>query len=152
MKNKLLLPAPFRIAGLLLLLPSLALFIAWNKGFQFDFLNFGRHGTSANDFAGFFNDYNLTNELAILGMLASLIFIAFARVAHEDERSTLLRLQSLQFSHYCNYFILMGLVVFVNGVDFLLWLFALPFLFLVTFILIFYSRLYLLPKFANNEK
>jgi len=150
MKNKLLLPASFRIAGLVLLLPSLALLIAWNRGFEFGFLD--TRGAAAANLVGFFNDYNFTNELAILGTLASLTFIAFARVAHEDERSTMVRLQSLQLSHYCNYLILAGLVMFVNGINFLLCLFALPFLFLVTFIVIFYSRWYLLPKFAAHEE
>lgn len=150
MKNKLLLPASFRIAGLVLLVPSLVLLIAWCNGFTFRFLDIPGHDVS--DLAVLFNDYNLTNEVAILGTLISFVFIAFARVAHEDERSTFVRLQSLQLSHYCNYLVLAMLVLFVNGTNFLVCLFVLPFAFLVTFILIFYSRWYLLPKFAAHEE
>ncbi|WP_118975457.1 hypothetical protein [Taibaiella koreensis] len=172
MKNKLLLPAPFRMAGLVLLVPSMILFVAWTRGFEFRFLDLPEHdapwrlyldqkelpaGTAEPSVkelshADILSDYNLTNEVAILGLLVSLLFIAFARVRYEDERSTLIRLQSLQLSHYSNYLFLAAIVLLTQGFHFLQALFLLPFIFLVTFILIFYSRWYLVPKFAAHEE
>jgi hypothetical protein len=152
MRNRLLLPASFGIIGLVLFLLSLALFIAWNYyEFEFRFLDTG--SPPAKGGIGFLSgDENLTNECVILGALTGLIFIAFARDRHEDERITMIRLQSLQLSHYLSYIAFSILLFFVNGISFLVAMSYLPYLFLVIFIIVFYFRLYLLPKFAQHEK
>jgi hypothetical protein len=152
MKNKLLFPAAFRITGLICLLLFTGLFIVWDKyDFEFSFLQ-TRPIEPATDFSNLFKDYNLTNEFIGLGLLTGLIFIAFAREKKEDERTQLLRLQCLQISHYFNYLLFaIGLFLF-NGTSFLEALLFLPYFFLVTFIMIYYFRLHLLPKFAQHEK
>lgn len=172
MSNKLLLPASFRVGGLVLLIPSIILFVAWTRGFELRFLDLPEHDTPARLYldqkdlppgtaepsiealshVDILSDYNLTNEVAILGLLISLFFIAFSRVRHEDERSAFIRLQSLQLSHYSNYLFLAAIVLLTHGFYFLQSLLLLPFIFLITFILIFYSRWYLLPKFAAHEE
>ncbi len=152
MKNKLLLPASFKLPGLVLLLLSLVLFYAYTYcEFRFKFLDTGKEEL---DFfkAISMGDQNLTNECAYLGMLAGLIAIAFARVQHEDERITFIRLQSLQISHYLCYFSFALSILLINGINFLMPIILMPYLFLVIFILVFYCRLYLLPKFATHEK
>lgn len=152
MKNKLLFPPGFRITGVVLLLVSAILFIFWQQyGFEFSFLQ-TKPIHAARNLSGIFEDNNLTNELIGAGFLAGLIFIAFARESLEDERTQMLRLQSLQISHYLNYLLFAVLLFSVNGISFLGMMLYLPYLFLVTFIVVYYFRLHLLPKFAVHEK
>ncbi|GAB3988901.1 hypothetical protein GCM10028807_12570 [Spirosoma daeguense] len=49
---------------------------------------------------------NLTDELACMGMILSLMLIAFSQEKVEDEMISQLRLEALQWSVYFNYFIL----------------------------------------------
>jgi hypothetical protein len=152
MKNKLLFPPGFRIMGIVLLILSTILFIVWLKyDFQFSFLQ-TKPIQPANSISGIFEDNNLTNELIGTGLLLGLIFIAFAKEPIEDERTQMLRLQSLQISHYLNYLLFAILLFGVNGISFLGMMLYLPYLFLVTFIAVYYFRLHLLPKFAVHEK
>jgi hypothetical protein len=152
MKNKLLFPSRFRIIGIVLLILSTILLIAWLKyDFTFSFLQFKPIPPSLN-FANLFEDNNLTNELIGTGLLLGLIFIAFAKEPIEDERKQMLRLQSLQISHYLNYLLFAILLFSVNGVSFLGMMLFLPYVFLITFIIVYYFRLHLLPKFAQHEK
>ena len=150
MKNKLLLPASFRLPALIVCLLSFWLFSVNLTGFQFHFLDTATKVEGS--FENIFEDHNLTNELAYLGLIAGLIGIAFARVPGEDERITLIRLQSLQVSHYFSYLVFAVGLLLINGMSFLIALLCVPYLFLIIFIIVFYCRLYLLPKFANNEK
>ena len=152
MKNKLLFPSRFRIIGIVLLILSTILLIVWLKyDFQFSFLQ-TKPIQPANNIFGIFEDNNLTNELIGTGLLLGLIFIAFAKESTEDERTQTLRLQSLHISHYLNYLIFTILLFSVNGISFFGAMLCLPYLFLVTFIVIYYFRLHLLPKFAVHEK
>lgn len=152
MKNKLLFPSKFRIIGIALLLLSAILFIAWlHYDFMFPFLQTKPVQPSIG-FSNLFEDNNLTNELIGTGLLLGLIFIAFAKESTEDERTQMLRLQSLHISHYLNYLIFTILLFSVNGISFFGAMLCLPYLFLVTFIVIYYFRLHLLPKFAVHEK
>lgn len=149
MKNLLLFPRYFRVIGLILVLLSLALFVAWSTyHFQFGFLQTGPARTQGLNF----EDHNLTNELIAIGMLTGLLFIAFARERTEDERTTLLRLQSLQVSQYLSYLLFALSLFVVNGLAFVSVMLFLPFTFLAVFILVYYCRMYLLPKFAADEK
>jgi hypothetical protein len=152
MKNKLLFPAIFRIIGFVCLLTFTGLFIAWqNYGYQFSWLQ-TQHEISNDSLSAVFEDHNLTNELIGTGLLAGLIFIAFAREKTEDERTQLLRLQCLQISHYLNYLLFVISLFLFNGISFMGAILYLPYLFLVTFIMVYYFRLHLLPKFAQHEK
>lgn len=152
MKNKLLLPVSFKAIGFVLLLLSIALFIAWNNfDFQFRLLQTGPLPEEGS-ISSLFIDNNLTNECIMLGALAGLVFIAFARERNEDERTTMIRLQSLQIGHYLSYAVFIAGLFTINGLPFLMCLLYFPYLLLLIFIIVFYSRLYLLPKFAGNEK
>lgn len=152
MKNKLLFPHRFRVAGWFLLLAGILLFIAWTKyDFKFSFLDVGVV-PEQGDLGAIFEDHNLTNELAGIGILAGLLLIAFSREKSEDERTTLLRLQSLQISHYLTYLTYAIALFTINGISFLLALLYLPYAFLIIFILVYYCRTHLLPKFATHEE
>jgi hypothetical protein len=149
MKNNLLLPYVFRWIGLVMLVAFIVLFIAYDQyEFQFSFLAF--QPASGDFYSG--SDGNYTNELIASGLLFSLIFIAFAKSRTEDEREQLIRLQSLHISHYLSYAVYFLILFSVNGLSFALTMLYVPYIFLVMFILVYYTRLYLLPKFAAHEK
>ncbi len=56
---------------------------------------------------------SFADEIAALGVIIGLLFIAFARENTEDEMIRLLRLESLQWSVYINYFLLALAIAFV---------------------------------------
>jgi hypothetical protein len=103
MKHKLLISNRFKVIGLLLSLPSLALGIAVRFfHFSFEFLIFpvspkGLFENSQQDW---------TDELALSGLIVGLLFIAFAREKQEDEFISRIRMESLQWAVLINYILL----------------------------------------------
>ncbi len=150
MKNTLLLPRNFRIAGLIMLLPSIALFIASsNYDFQFSFLNTPAPAPGTDPFAG--GNYNLTDEFAITGAIVSLFFIAFSRLKHEDEYTRFIRLQSLQIGVYVNYAIFIMLTFTLYGLNYLSVLFYNIATILLLFIIVFNFKLYIMPRMSQSK-
>jgi hypothetical protein len=89
MKTSFLFPYRFRLVGWLLFVPSACLGLAnLYLEFKLPFLN------------------NFTDEVASLGVLIGLLFVAFARERIEDEMISQLRLEALQWSVYANYALL----------------------------------------------
>ncbi len=62
-----------------------------------------------------FSDNNFTDELASLGMILSLLLIAFSKEKTEDEMIQFIRLESLHWAVYANYFVLALSIIFVYG-------------------------------------
>jgi len=123
MKNRFLFPHSYRRIGWLLFVPFLVFGLAvLNHDFQFDFLeiSFGK-SPSPGTFESIFsvNTINLSDEIATLGMILSLLFIAFSKEKIEDERVAQIRLDSLHFAVYLNYAVLAIQVIFVHGTVFL---------------------------------
>jgi hypothetical protein len=105
MRHRLLLPNRFKLIGLLLFVPSLALGIAVRFfDFGFDFLSY------TNNVHDLFQNgsQNYTDELALSGIIISLLLIAFSREKEEDEFITRLRLESLQWAVLINYILLLA--------------------------------------------
>lgn len=61
---------------------------------------------------------NLTDELAALGVIIGLVLIAFSKEKTEDEMSSLLRLEALQWSVYANYLVLAIAILLVYDMAF----------------------------------
>lgn len=103
MISKLLFPNRCKLIGLLLLVPSLALGIAYR------FFDVGV-GFLAVQLSGknVFGEgiQNLTDETALTGIIAGLLLIAFAREKQEDEFISKIRLESLQWAVLVNYVLL----------------------------------------------
>jgi hypothetical protein len=59
----------------------------------------------------------LSHDTTALLLLFGLIFIAFSKEKIEDEHISLIRLESLQWAVYLNYFILAICVVFTNTIE-----------------------------------
>lgn len=111
MKSTLLLPNKYKAIGIILLIPSLVLgaFVRF-ANFEFPFLNFARAQKEFLDKHG-----NLTDELALTGIIISLLFIAFAREKQEDEYINSMRLESLQWAVLVNYILLIIATWVVHG-------------------------------------
>lgn len=123
MKTRFLFPHSYRRIGWLLFVPSLVFGLAvLHADFQVDFLeiSFG-NDPSPGTFESIFsiNRINLSDEIATIGMILSLLFIAFSKEKVEDERIAQIRLDSLHFAVYLNYAVLAIQVIFVHGTAFL---------------------------------
>jgi hypothetical protein len=133
MKTHWLLPHRYRLIGWLLFVPSAILGIATRYAdFSFDFLGFSfikkpgadsrflyrllweltGGGTLLNNS---YNSINLTDEVAAIGIIVGLLFVAFSKEKIEDEMISRLRLESLQWAVYINYIVLGALIILVHG-------------------------------------
>ena len=102
-----LLPNQFKLIGLLLLIPFLALGIAVKFfDFGFDFLSYQVQWDLFSGNTNVSDTQNYTDELALSGIIISLLLIAFSREKQEDEFITRLRLESLQWAVLINYILL----------------------------------------------
>lgn len=148
MKNSLLLPNKYKVLGWILFLAFgvLGLFCMIEDfkllGFQFYEIPTG----SFDSITFGFEDYNLTNEIAALGITIGLIMIVFAKEKVEDEYLTMLRLKSLQWAVLISYIILIIINFSFYGLGFLILLVYNSWTLLVVFIIKFNWSLYQLKK------
>jgi hypothetical protein len=134
MKTHWLLPNRYRLIGWLLFVPSAILGLATMYGeFSLDFLtitiNQPKPGSNLihqliwwlADGSSFSigkmteTAINFTNEIAAIGVITSLLFVAFSKEKVEDEMISRLRLESLQWAVYVNYIVLGALIMLVHG-------------------------------------
>ena len=102
MRLKLLLPTKFKWIGLALFVPFLILGILnAYTGFQIEVLSMSQKHNS-----GFTSDQNLTDELALSGLIISLLMIAFAKEKEEDEFIYHSRLESWEWAVLINFLLL----------------------------------------------
>lgn len=141
MKTKLLLPNRYKTLGILLLAVSLTLGIAvrfWD--FEFNFLSVVLQ-VKANRV--FDDKINLTDELALSGIIVSLLFIAFAKEKTEDEFINRTRLESWQWAVLINYILLLIATWAVHGfayIDVMMYnMLTIPILFIVRFNYVLYK-------------
>ncbi|WP_461130886.1 hypothetical protein [Spirosoma aerophilum] len=112
MKTKWLFPHRFRLIGWLIFVPSLVLGLAALyadfkiNGLSANWLSESLTVSSGNAIAHFTENQDLTDEIASIGIIVGLLFIAFSREKVEDEMIGQLRLEALQWSVYANYAIL----------------------------------------------
>lgn len=147
MKNPLLLSYRFKWIGLVLFIPFLVVCIAALMfDFEFTFLHFQTAKPGNIMMAG---NENLTDELALCGLILSLIFMSLAREKREDEYVNSIRLQSFQLAVIVNYLLLMIFIFSSYGIAFLVLLYMNVPLLLLLFLCIFYTRLKLVPHFTK---
>jgi len=60
-------------------------------------------------------ELNFTDEIATIGSIVGLIFIAFSKVKFEDEYVSKIRLESLQWAIYLNFGLLIIATIFIHG-------------------------------------
>lgn len=106
MKKDLLFPNRYRLIGWFLFIPSALLGLIIRNANAI-------RGLMGDD-TDFFDDMSsYADEVAALGIIAGLLLIAFAREKTEDEMIRQLRLESLQWSVYVNYFLLALAIAFI---------------------------------------
>jgi hypothetical protein len=118
MKSYLLLPSRYKWIGAIILIPSLVLgILVQAKDFVFDFLTLpsSPKKDGLSNVFNFDETINLTDELALTGIIVGLLFIAFAKEKHEDEFINKLRLESLQWALLVNYILLLAATWLVHG-------------------------------------
>lgn len=116
MKQIKLFPHSFQRIGWILLLPFIALGIA-NMFFEYN-ASWLQFRTSKDSSLEFFASHNFTDELAAVGVIISLGFIAFSKEKIEDEAIQFFRLEALQWAVYANYLVLIISILVVYGSTF----------------------------------
>lgn len=141
MKTKFLLPNVYLRIGLLLLIPSLVLgVLVLHYEFTFDFLAV-KVSEKQNDIFSF-GDNNLTNELAGILSILSLVFIGFAKRKKEDEFTFQIRLESLLWTMYVSYAVMIVVFLTVYDFDFILATIYFIYLPLILYVLRFYYKIW----------
>lgn len=116
MKQIKLFPHSFQRIGYVLLVPFLALSIAHMFGnYNLPWLEFKMPEKNILEFS---SSQNFTDELAAVGLIISLGFIAFSREKIEDEAIQYFRLEALQWAVYANYLVLIISILAVYGTNF----------------------------------
>ena len=116
MKSKLLLPNRFKWIGFLTLIPFVVLGAFYMYG-DFEVVSLDITISQNGLFSGTNN--NLTDEIALTGIIVSLLLIAFAREKEEDEFIHLTRLESWQFAVLVNFVLLLIAIWAFYGFGFL---------------------------------
>lgn len=145
MKSRFLLPHHYRKIGWIIFIPFLVLgVLSLHMDFVFDWLEF--HIREGGGFLDNNGVENFTNELAAVGVLIGLIFIAFTREKEEDEFMMKLRLDSLVVAVLVNYALLFLAILFVYGLDFIyVWVYN-----MYTVLILFIARFYWVKSRENK--
>jgi hypothetical protein len=148
MKTRLLLPNKYKTLGILLFTASLVLGILvrfWD--FHLSFLTIILRKKIPKEFE---DSINLTDEIALSGLILSLLFIAFAREKNEDEFINHTRLESWQWAVLINYILLLIATWAIHGlayIDVMMYnMLTIP----VIFIIRFHYVLYKTKSFTEN--
>ena len=136
MKPKFLFPQRYKTIGWLLAIPCLILgLFCLHADFKFSFLDvklpfyypladtFDFNNISGKEnneyvFSEFTvknSNFNFTDEIATIGLIVGLIFVAFSKEKIEDEYVSEIRLESLQWAIYVNFGLLIFSTIFIHG-------------------------------------
>ncbi len=112
MKQLPLFPHSWQKAGYIILPLFLAIGVAYLFfDYNIPWLQYKHNPQNVFDFS----DNNFTDEVASLGMIVSLLLIAFSKEKTEDEMIQFIRLESLHWAVYANYLVLALCIIFVYG-------------------------------------
>ena len=152
MKARFLFPHNFKRIGILLSIPFTILgLLCLYKDFSFHFLVFNKPLFFSLGHDNFLGDFDLTNEFAIIGTILGLILISFSKEKLEDEYVATLRLESLQWSMYVNFALLIFSTLLIYGENYYTVTIYNMFTPLIIFILRFNYLLYIKPHFQQDK-
>jgi hypothetical protein len=153
MKARFLFPHNLKRIGILIAIPSAFLgFLCLYKDFSIPFLTSKKPFFFALEGGdNFLGDFDLTNELAIIGTILGLILFSFSKEKYEDEYVSTLRLESLQWSMYVNFGLLVIFTMLIYGPGYYTVMIYNMFTPLIIFILRFNYLLYIKPKFTQEK-
>jgi len=152
MEPRFLFPHRFKLICWIIAIPSiiLGLFVLIND-LHFDFLTvklpfnyfFADEFLSSDEKGNEFSIFNFTDEIATIGSIVGLLLIAFSKVKYEDEYVSKLRLESLQWAVYVNFFLLIMSTILIHGMSYYSVIVYNMFTPLIIFIIRFYYLLFL---------
>ena len=128
-----LLPYSYKIIGMWMLLPFVAICLCFFFDVKLPEIKIPWVGLGDEIF--YKGEANLLTELGMLGLLVSLCFIALSRERDEDEMTGQIRMQSFAWSLWCTSIILALGILFIMGIDFLMFACAAIYFYFVVYIL-----------------
>ena len=137
MKKSYLLPVGFKKVGLWMIVPFLALGVLCLCGCDvLENVCVSATMPAVVSHEGWFcmTEAGLTEEIAMLGLLASLVFIALSREQDEDEMTAYIRMQSFVWSTWATSIVLALGILFVFDLEFLTFMFMTMYLYLMLYI------------------
>lgn len=147
MKDLACFPYRWKFLALALLVASIVLFVVNNNGYEIPWLTYPLH-----DRAGDLMNNNLTDEVWLSGLLGSLLLLCFCRERTEDEYVRELRLHCWQWAILVNYSLFLLAVWTVYGLFHFLGVILYNVLTpLIIYLLLFYTRLHLLPRLSQKS-
>ncbi len=158
MSNKLLLPNKFKIVGWCILVPAAIV------GLFLSFTNFESLPVKAKVFAVFSDEFfeksrhfsivetDITRTLVGVLFIVGAVLVSFSKEKCEDEFISNLRLSSLLWAVWVNYFLLLLSFLFIYGMGFFLVMTYNMFTVLIIFIVRFNYVLYKNSKTGSDEK
>ena len=137
MKKSYLLPVGFKKIGLCMVLPFFVLCVLCLCGVT-DELNLSILSVKMPaliDYSGWFmmNKTNLIDEIAMLGLLVSLVFIGLSRERDEDEMTAHIRMQSFVWSAWATSAVVALGIFFVYDLEFVTFMFVAMYLYLMLY-------------------
>ena len=142
MKKNYLLPHDFKMIGLIMIVPFLAACM-WLL-----------LGPCEGDWFKVWLGMTMTdpvNEICMLGLLVSLVFIASSKEEDEDEMTAVVRMQSFVWSFWCTAILMLIAILFVYDLAFMYFAFASVFVCFIMYICKFNYEMIKIRR-TENEK
>ncbi|WP_259014818.1 hypothetical protein [Emticicia fluvialis] len=164
MEARFLFPHHYKLIGWIIAIPSLALGLFIMLGnyeldwltvklpFHYYFTDTFTFGNSKVNTDEEVSVLNLTDEVASVGTIIGLLFVAFSRVKIEDEYVSKIRLESLQWAIYLNFGLLILATIFIHGSAFFNVIVYNMFTPLLFFIIRFHYILFIKPSFEASKQ
>ena len=140
MKQNYLLPHGFKRVGLIMLVPFLAACIWLLCGpCEGDWFLVDVPALFTLDIASTSEWFGMTatdpvNEICMLGLLVSLVFLALSKEKDEDEMTAVVRMQSFVWSFWCTAVLMLVAILFVYDLAFMYFAFASVFVCFIMYI------------------
>ena len=157
MKKNYLLPHNFKLIGLIMLFPFLAACIWLLLGpCEADWFTVNVPALFTLDIASTSQWFGMTvtdpvNEVCMLGLLVSLVFIALSKEKDEDEMTAVVRMQSFVWSFWCTAILMLIAILFVYDLAFMYFAFASVFVCFIMYICKFNYEMIKIRR-TENEK
>ena len=143
MKKSYLLPVGFKKAGLWMVAPFLVLCVLCLCG-TMDNVAISATMPALADYSGWFtmNETALIDEIAMFGLLVSLVFIGLSRERDEDEMTAHIRMQSFVWSAWATSAAIALGIFFVYDLEFVTFMFVAMYLYLALYAIKFNLAMY----------
>ena len=157
MKQNYLLPHGFKCVGLIMLVPFLAACIWLLCGpCEGDWFLVDVPALFTLDIASTSEWFGMTvtdpvNEICMLGLLVSLVFLALSKERDEDEMTAVVRMQSFVWSFWCTAILMLVAILFVYDLAFMYFAFASVFVCFIMYICKFNYEMIKIRR-TENEK